>query len=110
MTLAWLPKESQRADFFLFIDEFASFTSDSFASILAENRKYRCRLTLSGQHLSQASEEVRDAIIGNVGNIISFRVSAAAANPALQKSATTKGQQNRFQKLSWQMLKFGQIV
>jgi hypothetical protein len=73
MSRADIP-ESQRTDFFLSIDEFATFTSDSFASILAENRKYRCCLTLSGQHLSQASEEVRDAIIGNVGNIIAFRL------------------------------------
>jgi len=78
MSRANMP-ESQRADFFLFIDEFASFTSDSFASILAENRKYRCGLTLSGQHLSQGSEEVRNAIIGNVGNIISFRVGESDA-------------------------------
>jgi hypothetical protein len=71
--------ESKRADFFLYIDEFASFTSDSFATILAENRKYHCSMTLSGQHLSQATPEIRDAIIGNVGNFIAFRLGEADA-------------------------------
>ena len=73
MSRADMP-ESERAEFFLFIDEFASFTSDSFASILNETRKYGLSLTLSGQHLSQASEMVREAIIGNIGNIIAFRL------------------------------------
>lgn len=66
--------EHQRRDFFLFIDEFHNFTTDSFAGILAEARKYRLCLTLSHQYTEQLSPEIRQAVFGNVGTIISFRV------------------------------------
>jgi hypothetical protein len=67
--------EDDRQDFFLAIDEFHNFSTDSFASILSEARKYRLCLTLAGQYLEQTSDEVRDAIFGNVGSLICFRVS-----------------------------------
>jgi hypothetical protein len=67
-------REDEREDFFLFIDEFHNFTTDSFATILSEARKYRLCLTLSHQYLDQVAESVRKAIFGNVGTLISFRV------------------------------------
>jgi DNA helicase HerA-like ATPase len=65
--------EKDRRDFFLFIDEFHNFSTDTFASILSEARKYRLCLTLSHQYMEQLDDEVRQAIIGNVGSIIAFR-------------------------------------
>jgi len=66
--------ESQRKDFFLYVDEFQSFASDSFVSILSEARKYRLCLTLSHQYTTQVRPEIRNAVFGNVGSIVSFRV------------------------------------
>ena len=73
MARATLPEE-ERKDFFLFIDEFQHFTTEAFASLLAEARKYRLNLTLSHQYLDQLSEPVRTALFGNVGSTICFRV------------------------------------
>jgi hypothetical protein len=73
MARAQVPEE-ERKDFFLFIDEFQNFTSDAFASILAEARKYRLGLTLSHQYIEQMAPPVRQAVFGNVGTLISFRV------------------------------------
>lgn len=66
--------ESERPDFNLYIDEFQNFATDSFASILSEARKYRLCLTLSHQYTAQLAPGLRDAVFGNVGSIISFRV------------------------------------
>jgi hypothetical protein len=66
--------EAQRRDFCLYVDEFHNFATDSFAAILSEARKYRLGLTLSHQYTAQLSPTVRDAIFGNVGTLISFRV------------------------------------
>ena len=66
--------ESNRVDFYLHLDEFHNFSTDSFASILAEARKYRLCLTLSHQYVDQLRDEVREAVFGNVGSLISFRV------------------------------------
>ena len=73
MSRAHIP-EHERRDFFLFIDEFHNFTTDSFASILSEARKYRLNLTLSHQYISQLPLPIRDAVFGNVGTLVSFRV------------------------------------
>jgi hypothetical protein len=70
---------SERRDWFLYVDEFQSFATDSFASILSEARKYRLNLTLSHQYTAQVRDSVRDAVFGNVGTIISFRVSESDA-------------------------------
>jgi hypothetical protein len=67
--------EAKRVDFNLIVDEFGAFSTDTFASLLSEARKYHLGLTLAGQYLDQAKEEVVKAVLGNVGNIISFRVS-----------------------------------
>ncbi|MGD0206152.1 MAG: type IV secretion system DNA-binding domain-containing protein [Verrucomicrobiota bacterium] len=66
--------ESERRDFYLYIDEFQSFATDSFVSILSEARKYRLCLTLSHQYTDQLRPEIRDAVFGNVGSMVAFRV------------------------------------
>lgn len=66
--------EADRRDFFLYVDEFQSFATDSFASILSEARKYHLCLTLSHQYVEQLSPGIQNAIFGNVGSLASFRV------------------------------------
>lgn len=83
MARARIPEE-QRKDFFLFIDEFQNFTTDAFAAILAEARKYRLCLTLSHQYIDQLALPIRQAVFGNVGTLLSFRVGNTDAE-ALQQ-------------------------
>lgn len=71
--------EAERKDFFLYVDEFQNFATESFAHILSEARKYRLALILGHQYVSQLEEEVRDAIWGNVGTFVSFRIGAEDA-------------------------------
>jgi hypothetical protein len=66
--------ESERQDFYLFIDEFQNFSTDAFASILAEARKYRLCLTLSHQYIDQLPLPIRQAVFGNVGTLVAFRI------------------------------------
>ena len=66
--------EDERRDFNLTIDEFQNFMTDSFASVLSEARKYRLNLTMAHQYLGQTKPVVRDAVFGNVGSLIAFRV------------------------------------
>lgn len=66
--------ESERKDFYLYVDEFQNFATDSFASILAEARKYKLNLIVAHQYISQLEEKIRDAVFGNVGTFISFRI------------------------------------
>lgn len=72
------PEESRR-DFYLFIDEFQNFSTDAFAAILAEARKYRLCLTLSHQYVDQLPLPIRQAVFGNVGTLIAFRVGSMDA-------------------------------
>ena len=71
--------EEERKDFYLYVDEFQNFATESFVNILSEARKYRLCLILGHQYIAQMEEEVRDAVFGNVGTIISFRVGAEDA-------------------------------
>lgn len=75
--------EEERQDFFLYVDEFQNFATDSFAGILSEARKYRLDLILAHQYIGQlitdVSTRVRDAVFGNVGTMLIFRVGAADA-------------------------------
>ena len=71
--------EAERRDFYLFIDEFQNFSTDAFASILAEARKYKLSLTLSHQYIDQLPLPIRQAVFGNVGTLIAFRVGYADA-------------------------------
>ncbi len=63
-------------NFYLYVDEFQSFANESFADILSEARKYKLNLTIAHQYVEQMSEEVRAAVFGNVGTMITFRVGA----------------------------------
>ncbi len=72
-------EEDKRKDFYLYVDEFQNFSTESFANILSEARKYRLNLILANQYIMQLDEVVRDAIFGNVGTIVSFRVGATDA-------------------------------
>lgn len=65
--------EASRKDFFLYCDEFQNFSTNSFASILSEARKYHLCLILANQYIKQLEEPIRDAIFGNVGTVITFR-------------------------------------
>ena len=68
--------EEQRNDFFLYMDEFQSFTTDSIATILSEARKYRLNLVIAHQFIQQLESNIRNAVFGNVGSTIAFRVGA----------------------------------
>ncbi len=68
--------EEQRRDFYLYVDEFQNFATESFNKILSEARKYRLNLTLANQYIAQIPEEVQKAIFGNCGTIISFVMGA----------------------------------
>ncbi|MGB4957501.1 MAG: type IV secretion system DNA-binding domain-containing protein [Candidatus Saccharimonas sp.] len=76
MSRSDIPDIQDRRPFYLYVDEFQNFATDSFATILSEARKYGLNLTVANQYISQMSETVRDAVFGNVGTMISFRVSA----------------------------------
>jgi len=71
--------EDERRDFYLYVDEFQNFATESFATILSEARKYRLNLTMAHQYIEQMSEEVRYAVFGNVGTIVCFRIGAGDA-------------------------------
>ena len=71
--------ENDRKDFFLYVDEFQNFATESFANILSEARKYRPDLPIGHQYIEQLEEEVQAAVFGNVGTIMCFRVGAADA-------------------------------
>jgi type IV secretory pathway TraG/TraD family ATPase VirD4 len=78
LSRADMPQEARR-DFFVYVDEFPTFTTLSVASMLSELRKYQIGLVLAHQYLSQLDPQVRDSILGNVGTIISFRLGATDA-------------------------------
>ena len=84
MSRADIQNIEDRRPFYLYVDEFQNFATDSFAVILSEARKYGLYLTLANQYISQVPEEVRSAVFGNVGSIVSFRVSPDDA-PFLEK-------------------------
>lgn len=75
--------EHDRQDFYLYVDEFQNFATESFADILSEARKYRLNLTVAHQYIAQLDQQtstaVRDAVFGNVGSMVTFRVGATDA-------------------------------
>ncbi|OGH67509.1 MAG: hypothetical protein A3C15_00275 [Candidatus Magasanikbacteria bacterium RIFCSPHIGHO2_02_FULL_50_9b] len=79
--------EADRQDFFLYVDEFQNFATESFAGILSEARKYRLSLIMAHQYVKQLDEKVADAVFGNVGTIVTFRVGADDAE-ILEKEFT----------------------
>lgn len=78
MSRASIPEED-RIDFALYVDEFQNFSTDSFADILSEARKYRLNLIVANQFTTQLTDQVRDAVFGNVGTIVAHRVGTADA-------------------------------
>ncbi|KKU04253.1 MAG: hypothetical protein UX88_C0002G0004 [Candidatus Woesebacteria bacterium GW2011_GWC2_47_16] len=74
-----VPEEARR-DFYLYVDEFQNFATPDFAQILSEARKYRLNLTVANQFIGQVEEEVKNAVFGNVGTIICFRVGVTDAS------------------------------
>ena len=72
--------EEQRKDFYLYVDEFQNFATPDFAQILSEARKYRLNLIVANQFIGQMDEDVKNAIFGNVGTLVSFRVGVTDAN------------------------------
>lgn len=73
MSRADMP-EAQRRDFYLYVDEFQNFSTPDFAQILSEARKYRLNLIVANQYIAQMNEGIRDAVFGNVGTMVSFKV------------------------------------
>ena len=71
MDRANIPEEERR-DFYLYVDEFQNFATESFATILSEARKYRLNMTIAHQYIAQMEEPVRDAVFGNVGRSCRF--------------------------------------
>jgi len=72
--------EEKRRDFFLYVDEFQNFATPDFATILSEARKYHLNLTVANQFIGQMEEEVKNAVFGNVGSLVSFRVGVTDAS------------------------------
>ncbi|MCK9438904.1 MAG: type IV secretion system DNA-binding domain-containing protein [Patescibacteria group bacterium] len=77
--------EGDRKDFYLYIDEFQNFSTESFANILSEARKYRLNLIMAHQYIEQLDERVKPAVFGNVGTIVVFRVGAADAEELVKE-------------------------
>ncbi len=72
-------KESERKDFYLYVDEFQNFTTDSIATILSEARKYKLNLTIAHQYIPQLTDQIKNAVLGNVGTIGAFRIGSEDA-------------------------------
>lgn len=78
MNRVYMPEEKRR-DFYLYVDEFQNFATQSFIKILSEARKYRLNLSLANQYIGQIDEDVQKAIFGNTGSLVSFAVGASDA-------------------------------
>lgn len=93
MSRANLENLEQRRPFYLYVDEFQNFATSSFAVILSEARKYGLYLTIANQYVAQMEQEVRDAVFGNVGTMVIFRIGADdAAYIAKYVEPTFEGQ------------------
>jgi CxxC-x17-CxxC domain-containing protein len=77
--------EKERRDFYLYIDEFQNFSTESFATILSEARKYRLNLIIAHQYMEQLTDEVKAAVFGNVGTLVAFRVGAVDAEELVKE-------------------------
>lgn len=85
--------EDQRQDFYLYLDEFQNFTTDSISTILSEARKYRLNMVLAHQFIGQLPEDIRNAVFGNVGTNIAFRIGyedAEFLEPKMQPAYTAQ--------------------
>jgi CxxC-x17-CxxC domain-containing protein len=84
----------QRKDFYLYIDEFQNFVTDSFTNILSEARKYRLNLSIAHQYIEQLGDSVKSAVFGNIGTMIVFRVGAADAEELVLEFSPTFTQED----------------
>lgn len=91
MSRADTPEEKRR-DFFFYVDEFQNFATPDFAVILSEARKYRLALCVANQFIGQVEEEVKNAVFGNVGTIVSFRIGVTDANYLQHEFSPTFGE------------------
>ncbi|MFC1612817.1 type IV secretion system DNA-binding domain-containing protein, partial [Patescibacteria group bacterium] len=82
-------KEDKRKDFYLYVDEFQNFATESFANILSEARKYRLNLIVAHQYIEQLDETVQAAVFGNVGTIVTFRIGAQDAEELVKEFTPT---------------------
>ncbi len=85
-------EEEKRKDFYLYVDEFQNLATDTFATILSEARKYRLNLNITHQYIAQLPEDVRNAVIGNVGAMIAFRIGVDDAKFLAQQYAPVFGE------------------
>lgn len=79
--------EKERRDFYLYVDEFQNFATESFGTILSEARKYHLSLTIANQYMAQLLPQIKDAVFGNVGTLIAFRVGADDASQLAREFA-----------------------
>ena len=81
--------EAQRKDFYLYVDEFQNFATETFADILSEARKYKLNLVVANQFIGQIGEDLKNAVFGNVGTLVTFRVGVTDANYLQHEFAPT---------------------
>jgi len=86
--------EEKRSDFYLYMDEFQNFTTESIATILAEARKYKLCLTIAHQFIGQLDEKIKDAVFGNAGSIACFRIGAEDAEFVVKQYEPVFSQQD----------------
>jgi CxxC-x17-CxxC domain-containing protein len=82
-------QEKERKDFYLYIDEFQNFSTESFATILSEARKYHLNLIVAHQYIEQLTDEVKAAVFGNIGTLVTFRVGAVDAEELVKEFTPT---------------------
>lgn len=95
--------EHERNDFYLYVDEFQNFATESFANILSEARKYRLNLTIAHQYIEQLDEKVQAAVFGNVGTIICFRVGAVDAEVLVKEFTPYVTEEDLVNLAKWQI-------
>jgi len=93
MSRSDIPME-QRRDFYLYVDEFQNFATETFADILSEARKYRLNLTVANQFIGQIGEDLKNAVFGNVGTVVAFRVGVTDANYLQHEFSPTFSEQD----------------
>ncbi len=84
----------QRKDFYLYVDEFQNFATETFSDILSEARKYRLNLTVANQFIGQIGEDLKNAVFGNVGTVVAFRVGVTDANYLQHEFSPTFSEQD----------------
>jgi len=95
--------EKEREDFYLYVDEFQNFATESFAGILSEARKYRLNLIIAHQYIEQLGETVEASVFGNVGTIICFRVGAADAEELVKEFTPKFNEEDLVNLPKWQI-------